>query len=79
MKNYNKYIMNVYFTCGDGVSYDTIPVISQSKEHIHNLLLRNMQTYEHFTLFNYDFDKKDIVEHGYEIKTVDEFFEGVHV
>lgn len=79
MKSYNKYIMNVYFTSSDGVSYDTIPIVCESKDHIHNLIARNMETYPGvFTLFNYDFDTVDIKEHGYDIKTVDEFFEYAH-
>lgn len=80
MKNYNKYIMNIYFTTPDGVSYDTIPVVCESKDHINNLIASNMQTYTGvFTLFNYDFDTRDIIKHGYDIKTVDEFFEAAQV
>lgn len=80
MKDYNKYIMNVYFSTKDGVSYDTIPIVCESKEHVHNLIARNVETYDGvFTLFNYDFDTRDIHCHGYDIKTIDEFFEGVHV
>jgi len=79
MSKYNKYIMNVFFHDGNSATYDTIPVICESKQHVDDLLARNMQTYPgNFELFNYDFNTDDIKKYGYLVQTVEEFFESAY-
>lgn len=70
----NRYILKVYFGDGNGISYDTIPVIEKSKERVKEIINENLKTSDSFDYWNYTFYKDDVKNHGYQLFTIDEFF-----
>lgn len=70
-----KYLLKAFFNTKHGADFDLVPIFEVSKEEVLRKLNENLSLYEKFTLYNFDWDSKEIAEFGMpEIMTVSEFW-----
>lgn len=70
-----KYVLRAFFNTKDGVDVETLPIFEISKEEVLRKLKENMEVYENFTLYDFDWNTTEIETLGLpEILTVSEFW-----
>lgn len=70
-----RYVLKAFFKTKDGADFEIIPIFELSKEEVIRKMNENLSVYDKFTLYNFDWDSKELAEFGMpEIMTVAEFW-----
>lgn len=70
-----KYVLLALFNTSNGVDMQVLPIFETSKEEVIRKLKENIEVYENFSLYNFDWNSTEIAELGMpEILTVSEFW-----
>lgn len=72
-----RYVIKAYYDTKNGVDVELLFVHAVSKDDIVSKISTNLSMSNEFTLFNFDWQAKDIKKFGYDICTVAEIWNEV--
>lgn len=74
MSKHQRYVVRVFFENKGEVDMQLLPIHELSKEEVIRKIDTNKAMSDKFSLYNFDWDTKDINKHGYDILTESEFW-----